>query len=132
MGDNPTPAPAAGRVRQVGFHPIDGWKQLFDGGVDLMAGRGCCSGRRRPGTTTLATGTAKHEFDNAMKHKLSRLSEQSLAALSRQVKPGAKARSQPAIRPGRQAVDLGLTPLGLAQFSPASCLVAPILMKGCS
>jgi len=51
-----------------------------------------------------------------MKDRLSRLSEEYLAALRKHLKLGPKASSQPAIRLGRQAVVLGLETLDLAQI----------------
>ena len=62
-----------------------------------------------------------------MKGKLSRLSEQYLAALRQHLKSGPKANSPPAIRLGRQAVALGLETLALARIheQALTTLVAP-------
>ncbi|MBI5386983.1 MAG: hypothetical protein HZA90_20105 [Verrucomicrobia bacterium] len=59
---------------------------------------------------------AWHEFVNAMKDKLSRLSEHYLAALRQHLKSGPTAGSQSATRIGRQAVALGLETLALARI----------------
>ena len=62
-----------------------------------------------------------------MKAKVSRLSEQYLAALRQHLKSDSKPGSQPAIRLGRQAVALGLEALELARMheQALTTLVAP-------
>lgn len=69
--------------------------------------------------TTQAAWSAQYEsghFPNTVKTKLSRVSDQYLAALRRHLKPGAKANLEPATRLGHQAVALGLETLGLARI----------------
>ena len=51
-----------------------------------------------------------------MKQKLTRLSQRYLTALRKHLQPGARDGLSPALRLGRQAVDLGLETLGLARI----------------
>jgi two-component system, NarL family, sensor histidine kinase DegS len=90
-----------------------------------MAG---CNGARR--LVSQVFKTAKCEFvvyRNTVKTKLSRLSEQYLAALRQYIKPGAKANLESATRLGHQAVALRLETLGLARIHEQALrsLVAP-------
>ena len=87
-------------VRLWGEHPIDGSSQPFDGDVGSAAGPG--RGRSSQGrkATAQAACMARPEFRNAMKDKMSKLSEPYLAALRKHLPSGPPASSQPATQLG--------------------------------